>query len=107
MPAYARASTLRQQIRSGTARPAESEIALDAFTQLLGALATVSGTVVPAVEPVPRRDAFDAIRHGCATTTPNLTVAGPEEAFVALRPVARGESFRGKHGKLTVIRRAR
>jgi hypothetical protein len=106
MPAYARASTLKQQIRSGTARPAESEIALDAFKQLLGVLA-VSATVVPAVEQSPSRDAFDAVRHGCAATTPNLTVAGPEEAFVPLRPVARGESFRGKHGKLTVIRRAR
>lgn len=107
MPAHARASTLKQQIRSGAARPAESEISLDVFKQLLGAFAAVSGTVVPAVEPVPSRGAFDAVRHGCATTTPNLTVAGPEEAFVPLRPVARGESFRGKHGKLTVIRRAR
>jgi hypothetical protein len=104
MQVSARASTLK--IRSGAARPAESEIALDAFRQRLGAL-TVSGTVVPAVEPTPSRDAFGAVRHGCATTTPNLTVAGPEEAFVPLRPVARGESFRGKHGKLTVIRRAR
>jgi hypothetical protein len=107
MPAYARASTLSQQVRSGTARPAESEIALDVFKQLVGF--AVSGTVVRAVaEHSTSRDAFDAIRHECATTTPNLTVSGPEESFLPLRPVTeRGESFRGKHGRLTVIRKVR
>jgi hypothetical protein len=105
MPVYARASTLKQQVRSGMARPAESEIALDVFKQLLSFF-SVSGTVVPAVGEHPQgRDAFDAVRHECAATTPNLIVAGPEDSFVPLRPVTeRGESFRGKHGKLSVIR---
>jgi hypothetical protein len=107
MPAYARASTLKQQIRRGTARPAESEITLDVFKQLLGF--AVSGTVVPAIAKQPKsRDAFGAIRHECAVTTPNLIVVGPVESSVPLRPVMdRGESFRGKHGKLTIIRKVR
>jgi hypothetical protein len=68
----------------------------------------VSMVVPAASKQAPSRDAFDAIRHECAVTATNLIVAGPEESYVALRPVTeRGESFRGKHGKLTVIRKVR
>lgn len=70
---------------------------------------TVFNCATPSVPAVPKRsqsrDAFAAIRHDCAVLSTSIIVVGPEESIVPLRPVERGEGFRGKHGKLTIIRK--
>jgi hypothetical protein len=49
---------------------------------------------------------FDAVRHDSSVTAPDLRIAGPEELFVPLVPIDRqGERYRGKHGKVTLIRK--
>jgi hypothetical protein len=107
MPASA--STLRQKVRISSARPAESYTSLDVYRQILSrALAGVFASAVPSTvtRTVDSKDAFEAVRHVCALSTPNLSIAEPEDSFVALRSVvAPGERYRGKHGKLAVIRK--
>lgn len=95
------AQTLKQQVTVGTAQPAERQTSLDISRRHILIRAMYLAEVVP-----PIAIAFDAVRHECAVTSPNLRVAGPEESFVPVRPIQRqGERFRGKHGKVTVIRK--
>jgi hypothetical protein len=101
-------STLKQKIRTGTACPADSRTSLDAYKQLLSQAPAVAATVVPttASKTSTARDPFVAARHESNISSPNLSIAEPEESFVVLRPVSpEGERFRGKHGKLTLIRK--
>jgi hypothetical protein len=53
-----------------------------------------------------RHNAFEAIRHGATTTSPNLRLTDDVEHFIPTRRVTEtGESFRGRHGKIVIIRK--
>jgi hypothetical protein len=107
---HASASTIKQKLPIETARPAETETPIDILQSLVPQLwAAISGKVVPcATKATETKTPFEALRHECSVTAPNLRIAGAEESFVSLRPVDRqGERYRGKHGKVTLIRKAK
>jgi hypothetical protein len=106
---HASASTIKQKLPVETARPAATEAVLDTLQSLVPQLwAAIFAEVVPsAAKTTETKSPFEAVRHECSVTAPNLRIAGPEESFVSLRPVDRqGERYRGKHGKVTLIRKA-
>jgi len=95
------AQSLRQQVRIGSAHPAQQHTSLASYRGVVVVGFGVSGEVIPSAAVT-----FAALRHECAATTPNLRIAGQEETFVPVVPIERqGERFNGKHGKITVIRK--
>ena len=101
----ANAQVLEQQIEIARSRPADSRVTLEAYRQALSQGWTACFSVASPVR-VPT-GAFEAARHNATLAGPiNLSLTEPEEGFRVLRPAGyQGEAFRGKRGKLTVIRK--
>jgi hypothetical protein len=89
------------------AQPAETSCKVPQSSRLEILWQLINAIVVsPSIKPATLEDPFAAVQHGASKSSPNLTVGDSDEFLVPLRPSVRGEMFHGKHGKITLIRKA-